>query len=94
MMGNCREKNRASLTGLAWTTQGEAGVAEDVATEVDRVAGGLLGHVYVTPIHRMAPEQVAAEKSVLKRKLRAFDSYFLVRATFIVSASPRHCRTA
>jgi hypothetical protein len=42
----------------------------------------------------MAPEQVAAEKSVLKRKLRAFDSYFLVRATFIVSASPRHCRTA
>jgi hypothetical protein len=70
-------------------TQGEAGVAEDVATEVDRVAGGLLGHVYVTPIHRMAPEQVAAEKSVLKRKLRAFDSYFLVRTTFIGSAFSR-----
>jgi hypothetical protein len=40
-----------------------------------------MGHVYTTPIATMAPEAVAAEKSVLKRKLRAFDSYFMVRLT-------------
>jgi len=47
--------------------------------EVDRILGGSLGHMYVRPLREMSKDELQAEKSAVKRKLRAYDAYFSQR---------------
>ena len=47
--------------------------------EVDRILGGALGHMYYKPLREMTKEELQTEKSAVKRKLRAYDAYFLQR---------------
>uniref|UniRef100_A0A7S0RJL0 Rho-GAP domain-containing protein n=1 Tax=Pyramimonas obovata TaxID=1411642 RepID=A0A7S0RJL0_9CHLO len=47
--------------------------------EVDRILGGALGHMYYRPLREMTKEELQTEKSAVKRKLRAYDAYFLQR---------------
>mmetsp|Transcript_26875 Transcript_26875/g.65841 ORF Transcript_26875/g.65841 Transcript_26875/m.65841 type:complete len:383 (+) Transcript_26875:774-1922(+) len=45
------------------------------SAEIDRVAGTGLEVLYKTPVHRLAPEELASEKQAIKRRLRSFDNH-------------------
>lgn len=63
----------SSLLGVSLNTPASLSV------EVDRVLGGHLGHVFDRPLSSMTHDEVQAEKSLVKRKLRAYDAYFQQR---------------
>ena len=51
------------------------GAGDDLFTaEFDRVGGTGLDILYRTPVHRLAPDELAAEKQSIKRRLRSFDN--------------------
>ena len=54
-------------------------VSEFLHVEVDRVLGGQMGLVYNRPVSEMSAEDQILEKSDIKRRLRAYDSYFVDR---------------
>ena len=65
-----------TLDGLmGWSVGGLMGGDDLFTAEIDRAAGSALEVLYVGGIHRMPPDELAAEKQHIKRRLRSFDNH-------------------
>lgn len=60
---------------MGWSVGGLMGGDDLFTAEIDRAAGSALEVLYVGGIHRMPPDELAAEKQHIKRRLRSFDNH-------------------
>ena len=60
---------------VGWSVGGLMGGDDLFTAEIDRAAGSALEVLYKGGIHRMPPDELAAEKQHIKRRLRSFDNH-------------------